>query len=175
VLEGTPSLCSLQCRHVQDMRFANTSNAARPDILSRSGQASPSCVCHGLRNPAAVTALIQACHGAACRQIEREMNVQALMDHPHVLKLYGAFEDDTFIYMVQQLANKGDIYKTYLAQRVRVSEADLVRTIIQPLLQAIEHTHQRGIIHRCGRAAYTPQACTLFAESWDYTFDALAT
>ena len=76
------------------------------------------------------------------------MNVQALLDHKTVLKLYGAFEDDTFIYMVQQLADKGDIYKAYLAQRVRLCERDLVCKIIHPLLQAIAHTHERGVIHR---------------------------
>jgi hypothetical protein len=79
------------------------------------------------------------------------MNVQALLDNSHVLKLYGAFEDDTFIYMVQQLADKGDIYKAYLAQRIRLNEKDLVSKIIQPLLKAIDHTHERGVIHRCGR------------------------
>jgi serine/threonine protein kinase len=77
------------------------------------------------------------------------MNVQALLDHPHVLKIYGAFEDDTFIYMVQQLADQGDIYKTYLAQRVRLSEKELVVKIIHPLLKAIEHAHQHGVVHRC--------------------------
>lgn len=77
------------------------------------------------------------------------MNVQALLDDPHVLKLYGAFEDDTFIYMVQQLADRGDIYKTYLAQRVRLSEKDLVTRIVAPLLKAVAHTHERGVIHRC--------------------------
>lgn len=82
------------------------------------------------------------------------MNVQALLSCPHVLKVYGAFEDDTFIYMVQQLADQGDIYKTYLAQRVRLSEKDLVLKIIRPLLLAIEHAHERGVIHRC--AAWSP-------------------
>ena len=77
------------------------------------------------------------------------MNVQALLDHPNVLRLHGAFEDDTFIYMVQQLADKGDIYKSYLAQRIHLSEKDLVCKIIHPLLTALEHTHERGVIHRC--------------------------
>ena len=81
------------------------------------------------------------------------MNVQALLSSPHVLKVYGAFEDDTFIYMVQQLADQGDIYKSYLAQRVRLSEKELVLKIVHPLLLAIEHAHARGVIHRCALAA----------------------
>lgn len=82
------------------------------------------------------------------RQIEREMNVQALLDHPSILKVYGAFEDETFIYMVQQLALNGDVYKTYLSQRVQLNEQELVVKIIAPLLQAVEHAHSRGVIHR---------------------------
>jgi aurora kinase, other len=76
------------------------------------------------------------------------MNVQSLLDHPNILKIYGAFEDDAFIYMVQQLATKGDVYKAYLSQRVRFNERDLVKTIIAPLLRAINHAHKRGVIHR---------------------------
>jgi serine/threonine protein kinase len=77
------------------------------------------------------------------------MNVQAILDDPHILSIYGAFEDDTFIYMVQQLADQGDIYKTYLAQRIRLTEKDLVIKIVHPLLKAIEHAHKCGVVHRC--------------------------
>lgn len=84
----------------------------------------------------------------SCRQIEREMNVQALLDHPSILKVYGAFEDESFIYMVQQLALNGDVYKTYLSQRKQLNEHDLVAKIIAPLLRAVEHAHSRGVIHR---------------------------
>lgn len=76
------------------------------------------------------------------------MNVQALMDHPRILKVFGAFEDETFIYMVQQLAPNGDVYKTYLSQRVRLNEQELVVKIIAPLLRAVGHAHSRGVIHR---------------------------
>eukprot|EP00892_Ulva_mutabilis_P007140 jgi/Ulvmu1/4799/UM020_0084.1 len=82
------------------------------------------------------------------QQIEREMNVQALLDHPSILKVYGAFEDETFIYMVQQLAMNGDVYKTYLSRRVQLNEQELVKKIIAPLLQAVQHAHSRGVIHR---------------------------
>lgn len=76
------------------------------------------------------------------------MNVQALLDHHNVLKVYGAFEDSTFIYMVQQLARKGDVYKTYLQNRTKLSEANLASRIIAPLLRALDHAHTRGVIHR---------------------------
>jgi aurora kinase, other len=76
------------------------------------------------------------------------MNVQALLDHHNVLKVYGGFEDSTFIYIVQQLARKGDVYKTYLQQLARLSERDIVVRIIAPLLRALDHAHNRGVIHR---------------------------
>lgn len=76
------------------------------------------------------------------------MNVQALLNHPNILRVYGAFEDESFIYMVQQLALNGDVYKTYLSQRNHLNEQDLVRNIIAPLLRAVEHAHSRGVIHR---------------------------
>lgn len=82
------------------------------------------------------------------QQIEREMNVQALLNHHNVLKMYGAFEDATFIYLVQQLARKGDVYKTYLQHRIQLSERDIVVRIIGPLLRALDHAHSRGVIHR---------------------------
>lgn len=76
------------------------------------------------------------------------MNVQALLNHHNVLKMYGAFEDATFIYLVQQLARKGDVYKTYLQHRIQLSESDIVVRIIEPLLRALDHAHSRGVIHR---------------------------
>lgn len=74
--------------------------------------------------------------------------MQALMDHPSILKVYGAFEDESFIYMVQQLAMHGDVYKMYLSQRKQLHEQELVVKIIAPLLRAVEHAHLRGVIHR---------------------------
>ena len=76
------------------------------------------------------------------------MNVQALLDHQNVLKVYGAFEDSTFIYMVQQLARKGDVYRTYLQDRTKLTEAHLASRIIAPLLRALDHARTRGVIHR---------------------------
>jgi serine/threonine protein kinase len=83
-----------------------------------------------------------------CRQIEREMNVQALLHHPHILQIYGAFEDDTFVYLVQQLADRGDVYRAVLAPRLRLTEPQIVTLIMVPLLQALDHAHEVGVIHR---------------------------
>lgn len=76
------------------------------------------------------------------------MSVQANLEHPHILKFYGAYEDAQFIYMVQKLATEGDVYKTYLAKRIKLTERQLVRSIVRPLLSALVHIHGHGIIHR---------------------------
>ena len=73
--------------------------------------------------------------------------MQSLLDHPHVLKLFGAFEDATYIYLVLQLAH-GDLHRKYLAKGVRLTDRELVRAVVQPLLTALRHAHSRGIIHR---------------------------
>lgn len=42
------------------------------------------------------------CICAACRhQVEREVRLHISLDHPHIVRLYAAFEDADHVYLVQ--------------------------------------------------------------------------
>lgn len=43
-------------------------------------------------------------------------NFQFHCRHPHVLRLYGYFYDDTKIYLILEFAAKGELYKVLKAQ-----------------------------------------------------------
>ena len=44
-------------------------------------------------------------------QLRREIEIQAHLRHPNVLRLYGYFHDATRIYLILEFAAKGELYK----------------------------------------------------------------
>jgi aurora kinase len=45
------------------------------------------------------------------RQLRREIEIQAHLRHPNVLRLYGWFYDDKRVYLILEFAAKGELYK----------------------------------------------------------------
>lgn len=44
-------------------------------------------------------------------QLRREIEIQAHLRHPHILRLYGYFYDDTRVYLILEYAPQGELYK----------------------------------------------------------------
>lgn len=44
-------------------------------------------------------------------RISQEINIQSELDHPSILKLYTAFQDNDFVYLVLELCSKGELLK----------------------------------------------------------------
>ena len=49
-------------------------------------------------------------------QIKNEIKIQFFLDHPNMIKLYGFFSDADRMYLIQEYAPGGDLYKTLKAQ-----------------------------------------------------------
>lgn len=45
------------------------------------------------------------------KQLRREIEIQAHLRHPNVLRLYGWFHDDKRVYLILEFAAKGELYK----------------------------------------------------------------
>jgi serine/threonine protein kinase len=81
-------------------------------------------------------------------QMNREIEIMYLVDHPHVLKLVNHFEDDDKFYLVLPYAAKGQLY-TYLKKQQRFDQ----RTAAQFMRETVEairylHSFNPPIIHR---------------------------
>jgi len=82
---------------------------------------------------------------AEVSQLEREILIHGMLHHPHILALWAAFQDGTHFYIVTELADT-DLYKRL--PRMGLQETTIVRRVVAPLLSALHHCHEKGVIHR---------------------------
>ncbi|KAI9248178.1 kinase-like domain-containing protein [Sporodiniella umbellata] len=78
--------------------------------------------------------------------IKREIEIQAHLNHPHIIRLFGYFHDDTNVYAVLEYAEHGDLFKQLNLEK-SFDETKTVNYVVQ-LSSALEYMHSLGVIHR---------------------------
>ena len=74
----------------------------------------------------------------------REIQIHGNIEHPSILGLFAAFEDPDAIYLVQEVAPRGDLYHAmgeaggYLEE-----EEEVAHRIMRPLMSALAHLHHQ--------------------------------
>ncbi|XP_005369336.1 aurora kinase C [Microtus ochrogaster] len=79
-------------------------------------------------------------------QLRREVEIQAHLQHPNVLRLYNYFHDARRVYLILEYAPRGELYKEL--QRNRVLDEQRTATIIEELADALTYCHENKVIHR---------------------------
>jgi predicted Ser/Thr protein kinase/ketosteroid isomerase-like protein len=82
----------------------------------------------------------------ARRRFEREARLMASIDHPNVIPVYGAGEQDGHLYLVMRYVAGTDL-QTLLRQRRRLSALEAAR-IVDQVGRALDAAHERGLVHR---------------------------
>lgn len=80
------------------------------------------------------------------KQLRREVEIQGHLRHPNILRLYGYFHDDTRVFLILELAAKGELYKELQSQK-RFSEEEAAKYIAQ-MTNALLYLHSKRVIHR---------------------------
>jgi serine/threonine protein kinase len=80
-------------------------------------------------------------------QLRREVEIQANLRHPNVLRMFGYFYDDERIYLILEIAPGGEVYKS-LKKVKRFPEDRAARYLLQ-VTRAFMHCHSKNVIHRC--------------------------
>ncbi|KAL8118124.1 calcium-dependent protein kinase 18-like [Apium graveolens] len=85
----------------------------------------------------------------AVEDVKREVKIlQALSGHENVVQFYSAFEDDSFVYIVMELCEGGELLDRILSKKdSRYSEKDAAQVVRQMLRVAAE-CHLNGLVHR---------------------------
>jgi len=79
-------------------------------------------------------------------QIRREIEIQAHLRHPNILRLYGYFYDQSRVYIVLEYAPNGELFRV-LRQRERFDDRTAASYIVK-LCDAISYCHSKHVIHR---------------------------
>ena len=79
-------------------------------------------------------------------KVHWEAQLQGSLSHPNILRLFAAFEDRSFYFLVLELAPGGDAFDR--AARTFYHEGNVAREVAFPLLSAVAHLHSRSVLHR---------------------------
>lgn len=79
--------------------------------------------------------------------VRREVEVLRRLDHPNIVRLYEAFEDEENIHLVLELCEGGDLLERVTVARERLPEAEAAALLTQ-MLGALQHLYLRGVVHR---------------------------
>lgn len=79
-------------------------------------------------------------------QLRREIEIQAHLRHPNILRLYGYFYDKEKVYLILEYAAKGELYKELV--RKTTFDEKTAATYILSLSRALAYCHSKHVIHR---------------------------
>ncbi|XP_004439167.2 PREDICTED: aurora kinase C [Ceratotherium simum simum] len=79
-------------------------------------------------------------------QLRREIEIQAHLQHPNILRLYNYFHDARRVYLILEYAPRGELYKEL--QKSHTLDEQRTATIMEELADALTYCHEKKVIHR---------------------------
>lgn len=81
-------------------------------------------------------------------QIKREVRIMYNLSHPHIIKLYNHFEDDSNFYLILELAESGQLFTRL--QKMKGFDEPTSAQFLREVALAVQYLHSRDppIIHR---------------------------
>lgn len=79
-------------------------------------------------------------------QLQREIEIQSHLRHPHILRLYGYFHDDTRVYLILEYAPRGELYKELT--KAKMFDDKQSAAYIYQVCDALKYCHSKKVIHR---------------------------
>jgi serine/threonine protein kinase len=88
-------------------------------------------------------------HQPKARQLFlRESRLAATLNHPHIVPVYGAGEQDGLLFIIYQLVEGVSLAKSPWMRPDRPDPVRAVREILLPVLEAVHAAHHVGVVHR---------------------------
>lgn len=80
------------------------------------------------------------------RRFKNESKAIALLSHPNIIRVYDVSFGDQIQYIVEEFID-GITLRQYLDQQTEVNLQEAIHFTVE-ILQALQHAHERGIVHR---------------------------
>ncbi|KAI0658646.1 Pkinase-domain-containing protein [Cubamyces menziesii] len=104
---------------------------------------------HGAQHYAVKCLLRHERGSLLARQQHREiMHHRALSGHPNVVTLHAVIEEEFYTFLVMDLCEGGDLFNAIIDRASFVNDSEAVRRTFLQVVDAVEHSHQKGIYHR---------------------------
>lgn len=91
-------------------------------------------------------------HKRTVASFETERTTLALLEHPHIIKMYESFVEDKALHVVLELCRGGDLFehivKTSQRQNRNGLSEPLARHFFEQMLFAVNYLHSKKIVHR---------------------------
>lgn len=78
--------------------------------------------------------------------IRREMSILRALEHPHIVRLHEVMHSRRRVYLVMDLASRGDFYE--LLKKNGPFEEEKAKIYFSQLVDAVAYCHKRGVFHR---------------------------
>ena len=83
---------------------------------------------------------------SSLKEWNQEVNRLKTVNHPNIVKLLEVIDTEEALFIVMEYISGGDLF-TYLEAKGRVMEGE-ARGLFRQLVSALQHCHQRGVVHR---------------------------
>lgn len=77
----------------------------------------------------------------------REARVLYKLNHRHIVRIYELIQEDGLVGYVQEWCDEGNV-KEWLDAHPQMSTLDALKQFFFPLLDAVAHAHDQGVVHR---------------------------
>jgi serine/threonine protein kinase len=78
--------------------------------------------------------------------VRKEVSILRMLNHPNIVKCYDFFEEEKYMYMIEEFVKGGDVYDR-ISKKNHYSEKE-ARDCALVLLNAIKHCHDKDVVHR---------------------------
>lgn len=80
-------------------------------------------------------------------RVRQEVTIHSQLKHPSILELFTFFEDVNFVYLVLELAHKGELHR-YLRDHKKVMNEVEAATVLKQVVDGLLYLHSHRIVHR---------------------------
>jgi len=118
------------------------------DLEDQVGSGTFGCVRKAKHHQTGQTHAVKTCPKALLSEAEvmQEIEIMRQLDHPHILRMYNTFEDDSNIYLASEICEGGQLFDA-IVNAGALTEKTAAR-IFKQMLSAVAYLHFKSICHR---------------------------
>lgn len=82
------------------------------------------------------------------KNLEREVNILAKLNHPVIAKLIDVIEGSNEIYLIQEYGGANSLYNYLLSRPQHRMEENEAKQFFRTIAETLKYLHERNIVHR---------------------------